>query len=258
MNSIKNKSTILITGASGAIGGALAKIYASPTTKLIIHGRNTAALENLAKKCEDLGSKVIIANFDLRNTESIFKWIDTELLEENLPDTVFINAGVSSNNTKSLGERWEDIETVIDVNIKSAFALLNKLIPAMKKRRSGQIVVISSLAAYYGLPNTPSYCASKAALKNYGEALQAWLDPEIKVTIVMPGDIKSKMCDQMDGPVSCLMQPDKAAKIIKKGVTKRKRKIIFPFPVNFGAWLLTIIPSTWAIFFLKILGYKLK
>lgn len=250
--------TILITGASGAIGGALAKTYAKPDTTLILHGRDIQALENIANICESLGAEVKTIALDLRNIVAVLAWVQDDLIQNNLPDLVFANAGVSSNNSHGNGEKWDNIEEVLDVNIKSIFALLNDLIPAMKKRGHGQIVLISSLAAYYGLPNTPSYSASKAAIKTYGEALRAWLSPIIKVNVVMPGDIKSKMCDEMEGPVGFLMQPDKAVMIIKRGVERNLAKITFPFPVNFGAWLLTIIPSSWAECFLKILGYKLK
>lgn len=252
------KKTILITGASGAIGGALARIYAKPDTTLILHGRNTQSLENIANECKDLGAEVKIVTLDLCNSLAILAWVQDDLIQNNLPDLVFANAGVSSNNSYSNGEIWENVENVLDVNIKSIFALLHNLIPAMRQSGSGQIVLISSLAAYYGLPNTPSYSASKAAIKTYGEALRVWLSPTIKVNVVMPGDIKSKMCDEMEGPVGFLMQPDKAAMIIKRGVERNLAKITFPFPVNFGAWILTILPAKLAEWSLKFMGYKLK
>lgn len=250
--------TILITGASGAIGGALAKIYAKSDTTLILHGRDSQLLENIANECKSLGAEVKLVTLDLRDSAAILTWVQNDLIQNNLPNLVFVNAGVSSNNSKSNGEIWENVENVLDINIKSIFALLHNLIPAMKQRGSGQIVLISSLAAYYGLPNTPSYSASKAAIKTYGEALRVWLSPTIKVNVVMPGDIKSKMFEEMEGPAGFLMHPNKAAMIIKRGVEKNVAKITFPFPINFGAWLLTIIPSSWAGFLLRILGYKLK
>jgi short-subunit dehydrogenase len=254
---MENK-TILITGASGAIGGALAKQYATSGVNLILLGRNVDLLANVAKECTTLGAVVKTVALDLRDTNAVRNWVANDLVINSLPDLVFANAGVSSNNSRGNGEKWEDIEAVLDVNIKSVFALLNDIILAMRKRGSGQIILISSLAAYYGLPNTPSYSASKAAIKTYSEALRVWLAPQIKVNVVMPGDIKSKMCDAMEGPVGFLMQPDKAALIIKRGVEKNVAKITFPFPVNFGAWLLTILPAKLSEIALNLMGYKLK
>jgi NAD(P)-dependent dehydrogenase (short-subunit alcohol dehydrogenase family) len=63
----------------------------------------------------------------------------------------------------------------IEVNVLAAMATVDAVLPAMRARGQGQIALISSLAAYYGLPVTPSYCASKAAIKTYGEAIRGWL-----------------------------------------------------------------------------------
>lgn len=114
---------------------------------------------------------VDIVSLELRNIEDIQKWVSS-LLINSLPDLVIANAGVSSNNSSGNGELWKNIEDVLDINVKAVFALIQDIIPAMRKRGSGQIVLMSSLAAYYGLPITPSYSASKAAVKSYGEALR--------------------------------------------------------------------------------------
>ncbi len=249
-------ATVLITGASGAIGQALARIYAKPDVYLILQGRNPETLNALADTCKAQGADVTTRMLDLRDIPSLQSWL-AEISVTHLPDLIIANAGININHgSKRQGEIWQDIEALLELNIKSTIALVNGVIPAMRKRGSGQIALISSLAGYYGLPVTPSYCASKAAIKAYGEAMRGWLAREgIQVNVVMPGYIKSEMCDAMPGPKPFLMMPDKAARIIASGLARNKARISFPFPLNFGTWLLAVLPAAWSLKIVRLLNY---
>lgn len=248
--------TILITGATGAIGGALATHYAKAGVYLILHGRNAAALNALANTCLEQGARVATMQLDLRDIPALKQQL-AELCHDHPPDLVIANAGININNGMDRGgERWDDIEALLDLNIKSTIALANAVLPAMRQRGSGQIALISSLAAFYGLPVTPSYCASKAAIKSYGEALRGWLAPEgIKVNVVMPGYVKSDMCDAMPGPKLFLWPPEKAARFIAKGLARNRARITFPFPLNLGTWLLAVLPAGLSERILRLIGY---
>jgi short-subunit dehydrogenase len=126
----------------------------------------------------------------------------------------------------------------------------------MRIRGSGQIALISSLAAYFGLPVTPAYCASKAGLKAYGEALRGWLAPEgIKVSVIMPGYVKSPMCDAMPGPKTLVWTAERAAKEIRRGLDRNKARISFPFPLNWGTWWLSVLPASVSTHIVRWLGY---
>ncbi|MDP2901740.1 MAG: SDR family NAD(P)-dependent oxidoreductase [Methylovulum sp.] len=248
--------TILITGATGGIGNALALHYAKPGVYLLLHGRNADALKALADNCQAQGADVSTLVMDLRDIPALQQWL-AEITVTRLPDLVIANAGININNgINRRGETWQDIEALLDLNVKSTFALVNGLIPAMRKRGSGQLALISSLAAFYGLPITPSYCASKAAIKAYGEALRGWLARDgIHVNVVMPGYIKSGMCDAMPGPKPFLMMPDKAARIIATGLARNQARISFPFPLNLGTWLLAVLPAALSLKIVRLLNY---
>ena len=83
------------------------------------------------------------------------------------------NAGVTSSiGSNGEAESWDAIKDVLDVNLHGVIATIYPLIEPMRKRGEGQVAIVSSLAAYRGLPITPSYCASKAGIKVYGEALR--------------------------------------------------------------------------------------
>lgn len=248
--------TILITGATGSIGGALALDYAKEDTTLILHGRDEKRLSEISEKCESKGAKVITKALDISNIGDLQMWLE-ELTVKNIIDMVIINAAMNIHiGPNGEAEPWEKVNTLLDLNLKASMAITHGVLPQMRKRSSGQIVFISSLAGYFGLPVTPTYSASKAGLKAYGEALRGWLQPEgIKVNVVMPGYVTSEMCDAMPGPKPFLWTPERASKVIRKALARDKARITFPFPLDFGTWLLAVMPASLSIRILHLLGY---
>ncbi len=247
---------VLITGATGAIGSALAKSYAAPGKTLILQGRRANELAELAQACNVGGAKVYVRQIDLREIDQVNIWL-AEIIATMLPDLVIANAGVNTNiGRRGEGEVWEEVNNLLDINVKSTLALVNTLAPAMRKRGTGQIALISSLAGYFGLPITPSYCASKAALKSYGEALRGWLAADgVGVSVVMPGYVESKMCRAMPGPKPFVWPPERAATEIRKGLARNRARISFPFPLSWGCWLLAVMPPSISLKILSLLRY---
>lgn len=247
---------ILITGASGSIGGALAREYAAPGTTLILQGRNRASLETLADECTACGAQPHIVCLDMRDVDGLRGWVD-QMVQERLPDLVIANAGMNLNiGSDGEGERWEDTLALLEVNVRAVIALVDAMLPALRARKNGQIALMSSLAGYFGLSVTPSYCASKAAVKAYGEALRGWLTPEgIRVNVIMPGYVDSPMCRAMPGPKPFLWTPERAARVIRRGLEKNRARITFPFPLNVGTWLLAVLPAEVSTRILRAIGY---
>lgn len=248
---------ILITGASGAIGGALARAYAARGVTLILHGRNQALLDALVHECEQQGANARAYTFDLRDIARLQQWA-TQISAETPPDLVIANAGMNIDiGADGAGEHWKDMEALLDLNVRAVLALVDAVLPAMRARRSGQIALVSSLAAYFGLPVTPSYCASKAAVKAYGEALRSWLAPEcVRVSVIMPGYVESPMCRDMPGPKPFLVTPERAARAIQNGLAKNRARISFPFPLNLGTWFLAVLPAEISSRIVRWAGYR--
>lgn len=248
---------ILITGATGAIGGALAKVYAAPGVELHLHGRNEAKLAAVAGRCTALGAIVLTERLDVRDTATLRHWLDAICATQAL-DLVVVNAGMNTNiGPTGEGEPWDEVEALLDTNLKATMAIVHAVLPAMRRCGRGQIALVSSLAGYFGLPVTPAYCASKAGVKAYGEALRGWLAPEgIRVNVIMPGYVESPMCEAMPGPKPFLWQPARAARFIRRGLESDKARISFPFPLNLGTWFLAVLPAAVSLRILSLLGYR--
>ena len=251
---MKAPASVLITGATGAIGAALAEAYAAPGVELVLQGRDPARLGEVAARCQAQGAQVRTRVVDLADAAALAGWLRE--LEARAPlDLVIANAGLNIHAGPE-GERWEEVEALLAVNVRSTLALVQAVLPGMRRRGKGQIALVSSLAAWFGLPVMPSYCASKAALKAYGEALRGGLAGEgIQVNVVMPGYVDSAMCRAMPGPKPLLWSAGRAARTIRRGLARNQARISFPFPLNLGCWLLAVIHPSLAQRFVKRLGY---
>lgn len=231
-----DKRTILITGASRGIGQQLALRYANPHTHLILVARDHDRLNAVASSCQQLGAESITAYIDVRDAVKLKQFI-LEIDQVTPIDLVIANAGIASTLQPGWqGEQEDAIHQVFTSNIQGTINTIHPLISRMISRKKGQIVLMSSLAGLRGLPQSPSYCASKAAIHIYGQSLRAWLSRyHIKVNVISPGYIKTEMSDRLTGPKPFLISSEKAARIIQKGLIKNKAHIAFPWPL----WLLT-------------------
>lgn len=242
MTNKPNQKSILITGASSGIGKGLALTYAENGVHLAITGRNEARLSTVTDLCRAQGATVETTLIDVTDQHGLSQWIK-KIDHANPIDLCIANAGISAG-TGINRESDAQVREVFDVNVTGVFNTIHPVIDRMTKRGSGQIVLISSLAAFRGMPSAPAYCASKAAIKSYGESLRGNLKKHgIDVTTICPGFVRSRITDANRFKMPFFMEADKAATIIKRGLTKNKGRIAFPMPMIFGAWFLGILPD---------------
>ena len=237
----------LISGASSGIGRALALSYAEPGMRLAITGRNQGRLDQVAAQCRSRGADVVTASLDVRQRDSLDDWIRS--IDDQRPiDLVIANAAVASG----LGsERWREdpdkVRAVIAINLIGLLNTIDPLVERMGARRRGHIALIGSLGGIRGAPYMPAYCASKAAVHIYAEALRGSLRPRgVTVTLVVPGYVATPMLDGVTSPKRPFEMSDiRAASIIRSGLDRRRTLIALPRVVYYGTHLLRMLPSAW-------------
>lgn len=256
----RDPATVVITGASGGIGAALARAYARPGRRLALTGRDAARLDAVATACRAAGAEVVTDTLDVRDATAVRAFLGR--VDAGGPlDLVIANAGVSSGRTAGGAcEDWAAAALTLDVNLNGTLNTVQPAVDLMRARRhGGQIAVIGSLAAWRGLPSCPAYSASKAAIEAYAEGLRGMLAPEgIAVSVVSPGYVTSAMSDRVEGPKPFLMDADRAAALVRKGLARNRGRIAFPFPLAVGTRLLTLLPGWLADRVLPLFAFSVR
>lgn len=246
---------ILITGASSGIGEALALHYAAAGAEnLFLCGRNEERLNKVAAECAGRGAKVFAEILDVTDREAAEKWVKECAAAAPL-NLVIANAGVAT-----VEETPENIRRTFNTNI---FGVVNTVLPAVEsfkqapERADKTIALLASIAGYHGLPSCPSYSASKACVKAWGEALRGSLRGEgIAVSIICPGFVKSRITDKNTCPMPFFWPADKAAAVIAARLERNVGTIAFPWPMRFATWLMSILPNALSDFIYARLPHK--
>lgn len=237
---MKIPKNILITGASGGLGAALAVEYAKSGNTLYLQGRSVERLDNVANKCRSFGAIVSTKIIDVTNALEMQDWI--EQADANTPlDLLIANAGISAG-TGGKGESSEQVRRIFATNIDGVINTVQPIISLMLARKSGQIAIMSSLAGIRALPSSPAYSASKACVRYYGESLRGnLLKNGVDVSVICPGYIKTPMTDINNFPMPFIMSAQKAAKIIVNNLEKRKGRVAFPLSLYLPLWWLACL-----------------
>lgn len=235
--------TILITGASSGLGEALALAYAGPDIRLCLGGRDPDRLARVAEACRAKGAEAYCRTLDVADAEAMAAWID-EVERMGPLDMVIANAGLSGGT--AAGEPEDQVRRIFAVNVNG---VVNTVLPAvepMRARRRGQIVIMASLAGFRGFASAPAYCASKAAVRVWGEGLRGWLARDgVGVTVICPGFVRTRMTAVNRFPMPFLMDTENAARLMKRAIDANRARFAYPWPLTALVWLLAALPPAW-------------
>lgn len=243
---------IVITGASSGLGAGLARDYAAPGVSLVLIARRLARLEQVAAECRQRGATVEIAALDVGDLEPLASRL--RALDEAMAfDLVIANAGIAAPPGQA------GAVAQIRTNLLGAVHTIEPLIPRMLARGHGQIAVVSSVAALRGLPDSPGYCASKAGLRLYGEALRAALGPAgIDVAVITPGFFASPMSDRFAGRKLLVTGSERAVRLVRRGLDRRRGRIGFPWPLIALLRLLDLLPASFGDALIRLFRFQIE
>ena len=223
------KKVAFITGASSGIGRALALELARRGAAVGLLARREDLLQEVVREIEAHGGKAIALPADVTDANAVRAAVSALHNEFGPIDLLIGNAGVGATTAAGKLEP-EGVAKVLSVNVMGVVNSVTAVIPQMIERGCGQLAVISSLAAYRGLPKSAAYCASKAAVSSLFESLRLDLQPQgIDVTIIHPGFIKTQLTAGRQAKLPFLLEVDDAARKMIGAIEKRKKSYAFPW-----------------------------
>ena len=226
-----------ITGASSGIGEALVYECAKRGAVIIASSNEQAKLERVSKVAENYGTKVFTIPFDLSETTNIQEVVDAAIEKTGRIDCLVNFGGVSQRALVTETPLWLD-RRLMEINYFGTIALSKAVLPNMIRQGGGHILVTSSISGRFGFPLRSAYSASKQALHGFIETLHLENNKfNIRGSAIIPGrvrtnismnalDSEGKPHGRMDEGQASGLTPERAARIILRGIKKNKREIL--------------------------------
>jgi short-subunit dehydrogenase len=234
--------TIWLTGASTGIGASVAHKLSQFGARVMISSRSEQSLHVVASTmCKE---RTLVFPMDVcdkfQNQDAIQalekKWGALDIVIFNAGNAEYVEVDQFDSSV---------FERMIDVNFLAMVYGIEAALPLIKKSKNPQIVGMSSIVAFGGIPRSEAYGASKAAVKNFLEGLRAHLySQKIKVSAIYPGFVKTPLTDKNDFPMPFLITSERAAEEIVVGIAKQKDEIFFPKRFTTLFRLLNLLPRS--------------
>ena len=237
-------SRVWVTGASSGIGAALVTELAGRGCRVAASARRAELLEELAATAE---GEVVPVPADVTDRDAMLAAAESIRARFGAIDLVVLNA---AHWGQFKVETWdtEVIRRHFDTNVIGLAHGVEAVLADMRRRRSGAIAGMASLAGYRGLPRSEAYGATKAAEINMLESLRIDLRPlGISVHTVCPGFVRTDLTAKNSFPMPFMLEPSDAARRIVRGLEKGKAEIAFPLPMVAAMKVAKVVPvRLWA------------
>ena len=234
----QNQKKIWITGASSGIGRALAEKFAKENWKVAVSARRESLLKEIAQH-ENISSFPL----DVTDDDSVDVTFSNILKEfKDLDLCVFCSGTYDPKLEKEINK--EQIKKVMNINFFGILNCIKAVEKYFKNKKDGHISIVSSIAAYRGLPNSSAYGPSKSALTNLTESLYFdFKKYNVRISLVSPGFIKTPLTDKNKFPMPFIKSPEFAANKMYNGLVKSTAfEINFPKELTIAFKLLRILP----------------
>jgi short-subunit dehydrogenase len=239
MSSVSGR--VLITGATGGLGEAIARAFASRGASLLLTGRREEVLEPLAR---ELGGRAVVA--DLASRAGLRRVVEAARHEQ--IEVLVANAGMPATGLIEDISR-EELDQMIDVNLRAPIVMAKALSPAMVARSAGHIVFIGSVSGKVASPTSSMYAATKFGLRGFALGLREDLRPHgVGVSIVLPAFIREAGMFAQTGvklpPGVGTRSPQDVAAAVLRAVERNRAEIeVAPLGVRLGAAIASVAPQ---------------
>lgn len=225
MSAVNFKDEVIwIIGASSGIGKSLAFELANAGAKVVISARRKDELEQLKA---DLSGAPLVFPLDVADSELVTRTAQAiRAVAGRIDRVIFMSAVYTPMKLSALD--LTITRNTIEVNLLGAFHVIHAVLPILKEQSRGQIALCGSVAGYIGLPNGQPYSATKAAVANLAESLQAECPSHVAVKLISPGFVRTALTDKNDFAMPMIITPERAAKEIARGLQSRSFEIHFP------------------------------
>jgi short-subunit dehydrogenase len=250
---------VVVSGASRGLGAALAARFAAPGVRLLLLARSAAALEEVAAGCAARGAAVQVAALDIADAPAVAAAL-ARFEADGPVELVIANAGTSAGTLPDgQAEPLEAARRQVEVNLLGAMNLVGPVLPGMLARGRGSVALVASLAAFRGLPDSPGYCASKAGLLAWGEALRGACAPRgVRVTVVCPGYFDSAMGDRYLGSRPLRLTLEAAAERTARAITAGRALAAFPWSLAWLLRLLALLPARLGDAAMRLMRFRIR
>lgn len=224
-----SNKVVLITGASSGIGRSVAVELGRRGAALGLLARRAESLREIEGKVRAAGGRALALPADVRDAGAVRAAADELRSGLGPVDLLIANAGLIAT-TPTIGLEAAEVADVMNINVLGAVNSVTAVLPEMLARGSGQLVAISSLAAYRGLAKSSAYCASKAALSILFESLRVdLLSTGVDVTTIYPGFINTASTSGRKAERPFLVELEDATKKIVWAIEARRKSYAFPW-----------------------------
>ena len=238
------KKIIFVTGASSGIGKALSIKFANNGWKVLASARRLDLLKKLNKESINLNA-IIPIKMDISNNKTVSSQVEKTIKKYGIPDIVLLNAGTNNPNSKNIFS-IEETEQIFKINFFGTLNCLHALLPFLKKKNKSQVIFMSSVAGYRGLPYAAAYCSSKSAITTFAESIyNQCKNLGIAIRVINPGFVKTPLTDKNKFKMPMIIPVEKAADIMyKKIVFSKKFEINCPWLFCFFMKILRVLPNS--------------
>ncbi len=249
--------TVWITGASSGIGEATAHAFARAGARLVLSSRRADELERVRAACPRAEEHLVVP-LDLARGDT-FPAVVAEVLARTGGVDILVNNGGVSQRAYAADTLPAVERALMEVDYFGPVLLTKALLPSLRARGSGHVVVVSSVMGYVGTPGRSTYAAAKHALHGYFDSLRAevWRDG-VHVTLVCPGYVRTAVSANAlgprgeqrgrteDGAVSGGIAPEACAAALLRGVARRRNEVYVGGREVLGIYLQRFVPSLFA------------